>query len=711
MTKSKKLNIFLFSLVLVLSSLLFVACGKPDYSQVYISTSSEYVEVFVGQEKTLTITIENPVANMSKLVKVHVESDKFSIIDTSPMDYSITYTIRGDEGGNGSISFVTDDGAIEKTVDVVVRKYSETFASTSQKMVVTEQSIMIPSDNDFSFDDYVSEKELDFYFYGLYDESAENVAAGVKDDGGAYIKSFVSVKVEKIGEYDYLIFEDKFENLYTVAKSILYTENKLYFVNVDYSQEDGYTLAGIVGNYEYYTISAGEKFSFVAKYNTIDAAGENVELTAIKHFVYYKSISSAATEITYKENTQEAIFNKVAGALENTITIEGIDRDIVTLIPSYTPTIDGVGTVDFLTAYVVIKINNYNELIKFKAYSANDNVVTSKFLGQSVSGDIVCYQLTCAQGNKANTSFVVEFYYDEFENSNNGLVNYKCEIPVEIRNIPKGEVENGDTYFYTIYKGNGDIDKVKDPYSQRQKVLLDKSVIYDHSKYKWNDENWENNPNRISRLANAENKLTPVSSLRIYEANIATLTKSHSFDGAKKALKSIKQQGFNAIELMPVENTYSFNWGYDGVDKFAVSEYLGGPDKLKELIDEAHLLGLNVIMDIVPNHLGCDGASLKRTGPYIGGAPAVIVAFSQSFGLGLAVLIAIVIIQTIEGNVLQTLIISKTTKLNPVIIIIGLLIFGHFFGIVGMLLSTPIISVIKVVITYFDDKYDILNFE
>ena len=102
---------------------------------------------------------------------------------------------------------------------------------------------------------------------------------------------------------------------------------------------------------------------------------------------------------------------------------------------------------------------------------------------------------------------------------------------------------------------------------------------------------------------------------------------------------------------------------------------------------------------------------IPYAGPYIGGAPAVIIGFSQGFGVGLAVLIAIIIIQTIEGNVLQTLIISKTTKLNPVIIIIGLLIFGHFFGIIGMLLSTPIISVIKVIITYFDDKYDILNFE
>ncbi|MBR6690017.1 MAG: AI-2E family transporter [Bacilli bacterium] len=101
---------------------------------------------------------------------------------------------------------------------------------------------------------------------------------------------------------------------------------------------------------------------------------------------------------------------------------------------------------------------------------------------------------------------------------------------------------------------------------------------------------------------------------------------------------------------------------------------------------------------------------IPYAGPYIGGAPAVIVAFSQGTGIGIAVLIAVIIIQMVEGNVLQTLIISKTTKLNPVTIIIGLLVFGHFFGIVGMLLSTPIIGVCKVIIKYFDDKYDLLNF-
>ena len=51
------------------------------------------------------------------------------------------------------------------------------------------------------------------------------------------------------------------------------------------------------------------------------------------------------------------------------------------------------------------------------------------------------------------------------------------------------------------------------------------------------------------------------------------------------------------------------------------------------------------------------------------------------------------------------LIISKTTKLNPVIIIIGLLVFGHFFGIIGMVLATPAVALIKIVYQFFAEKY------
>ena len=46
-------------------------------------------------------------------------------------------------------------------------------------------------------------------------------------------------------------------------------------------------------------------------------------------------------------------------------------------------------------------------------------------------------------------------------------------------------------------------------------------------------------------------------------------------------------------------------------------------------------------------------------------------------------------------------------KLHPVTIIIGLLIFGHFFGIVGMVLATPITAILKTIWLFIDDKYKI----
>ena len=96
-------------------------------------------------------------------------------------------------------------------------------------------------------------------------------------------------------------------------------------------------------------------------------------------------------------------------------------------------------------------------------------------------------------------------------------------------------------------------------------------------------------------------------------------------------------------------------------------------------------------------------------GPYIGGAPAVIVGFTQSPTVGILTIVVIAVIQFLEGNFLQPLIMSKTTKLHPVTIMLGLLVFGYFFGIIGMLLSTPLIAVCKTIFIFFDRKYGIVT--
>ena len=96
-------------------------------------------------------------------------------------------------------------------------------------------------------------------------------------------------------------------------------------------------------------------------------------------------------------------------------------------------------------------------------------------------------------------------------------------------------------------------------------------------------------------------------------------------------------------------------------------------------------------------------------GPYIGGIPAVIVGFTQGTTVGILTLLVIAIIQLIEGNLLQPIILSKTTKLHPITIMLGLLVFGHFFGIIGMVISTPVIAAGKAIILFFDKKYGILD--
>ena len=100
---------------------------------------------------------------------------------------------------------------------------------------------------------------------------------------------------------------------------------------------------------------------------------------------------------------------------------------------------------------------------------------------------------------------------------------------------------------------------------------------------------------------------------------------------------------------------------------------------------------------------------IPYAGPYIGGAPAVIVGFTQSPMTGIMSLIVIAVIQFLEGNFLQPIIMSKTTKLHPVTIILGLLVFGHFFGIVGMLISTPTIASLKTIFKFLDEKYEIIK--
>ncbi len=96
-------------------------------------------------------------------------------------------------------------------------------------------------------------------------------------------------------------------------------------------------------------------------------------------------------------------------------------------------------------------------------------------------------------------------------------------------------------------------------------------------------------------------------------------------------------------------------------------------------------------------------------GPYIGAIPAVIVGFAMDPLIGVFCIISIVVVQTLENNFYQPLIMGHTMKLHPVTIMIGLLIFQHFFGIIGMIIATPVIACCKVIFAYIDEKIDVMR--
>lgn len=100
---------------------------------------------------------------------------------------------------------------------------------------------------------------------------------------------------------------------------------------------------------------------------------------------------------------------------------------------------------------------------------------------------------------------------------------------------------------------------------------------------------------------------------------------------------------------------------------------------------------------------------IPYVGPYIGGIPAAIVGFTQSFPTGICVIISLVVVQLLDNIIFTPLVQSKGLKLHPVTIIISLLVFGHFFGILGMILAVPLIATIKTIFKYFNDKYEFIK--
>src|SRR4051794_15337 len=101
----------------------------------------------------------------------------------------------------------------------------------------------------------------------------------------------------------------------------------------------------------------------------------------------------------------------------------------------------------------------------------------------------------------------------------------------------------------------------------------------------------------------------PLREAVIYELHVGTFSEAGTFHGTCEHLDKLVELGVTHVELMPVAQfPGTHGWGYDGVDLYAAHAGYGGPAGLHELIDQCHARGLAVLIDVVHNHLGPEGA-------------------------------------------------------------------------------------------------------
>ncbi len=152
----------------------------------------------------------------------------------------------------------------------------------------------------------------------------------------------------------------------------------------------------------------------------------------------------------------------------------------------------------------------------------------------------------------------------------------------------------GDRYTYSL-----DGSALPDPASRFQPDgVHGVSQVVDPGAFKWHDHGW---------------RARPIDDLIVYELHVGTFSPTGTFAGVQQRLPYLRDLGVTAIELMPVADFPGRrNWGYDGAALYAPSRAYGTPEDLRRLVDVAHGHGLSVILDVVYNHLGPEGAYLTR---------------------------------------------------------------------------------------------------
>jgi 1,4-alpha-glucan branching enzyme len=138
------------------------------------------------------------------------------------------------------------------------------------------------------------------------------------------------------------------------------------------------------------------------------------------------------------------------------------------------------------------------------------------------------------------------------------------------------------------------------------------SLVYDLSRYRWNDDEW---------MESRRSKDWPKSAINIYEVHLGSWRRRTDegnrhlsyLEFAETLLPYVVEMGYTHIELLPIaEHPFEGSWGYQVTNYYAPTSRFGTPDELRHFIDKCHQAGIGVIMDWVPAHFPKDAHALAE---------------------------------------------------------------------------------------------------
>ncbi len=88
-------------------------------------------------------------------------------------------------------------------------------------------------------------------------------------------------------------------------------------------------------------------------------------------------------------------------------------------------------------------------------------------------------------------------------------------------------------------------------------------------------------------------------------------------------------------------------------------------------------------------------------GPFIGAIPSFFIILTQDVFKAFLFLVLVLIIQQIDGNLINPRIVGKTTSISSMWVIIAITVIGGWLGILGMVIAIPLFSVIYMLVRRF----------